>query len=224
MTEGKLYLQSQLASIVDSSSLETVLEYLQATESRDEMVLFLEDICGYNELFGNIIEKYIKIRSTPPVVTKQPKAQQQKATNSSTQRGKLNASASHFKPGASKGQTEDTTKAGISTKSKQRSAQPTGKGGGVRRGPQTLSGQQVCGCMATHHSFFASCLACGRIHCSKEQEQEQEQTSCCCVFCGAPLLLKTTSAAALSNQSQNPSEDLEAYEQAYAQKVSACLC
>ena len=211
--DGRALLTSRLAPVVGSSSVDTVVEYLcsfedlQAVESRDDMVLFLESSFGHDDNFAKIVEDYISLRaqSTVPSPSEKGNDKGKVEKNIKPHSKKMNASAPPFKPTFSthKGGSEKPSK--IQQSKKGQSAKQT-------KNPKD-SITQVCGCMANYHSLFASCVACGRVHCSKE-----ESAQAVCVYCGAVLLVEVTSEAALSNPLWQDI-DKEACEKAYAQKV-----
>lgn len=197
-------MHDKLAPLVDPSSLDTVLEYLSSfenvKESRDEMVLFLESCFGFNDNFSNIIETYIQMIEGGVIsIIDDKQSAQSSSSNKPTQ---LSAKAVQFQPHSASTPPEARQKNKLKPNTRKNPKQQ-----GERRG--------ICGCMATHHPLFASCHACGRLHCSKESDSEGGD----CVFCGAPLLVEVTSSAVLSSP-LSQDLDWEACEKAYTQKVS----
>lgn len=222
------FLQSKLGPLVDASSLETVVAYLsslQGNNCRDEMVLFLEGVFGYNEQFSGIIENAIRIRMKD-AESGPSRTQSHQQTPSSGGGKTLNPAAAYFQPVAktssalSAPQQKHNQPQKTMQKNHQRHSAPGAGGGCV--GSRGRGG--VCGCLATYHPFLVSCLCCGRVHCTQERALEQggEQVSSCCVFCGALLVLEATAtAAAASGLLQE--HDEAALHSAYQQKVQCCI-
>lgn len=91
------------------------------------------------------------------------------------------------------------------------------KGKGGAKAPIS-KGSGVCGCYATQpeHECIGSCLGCGRIYCSAEEELVGKQ----CVFCQAPSVFAPVSAEEISRDSLGGimPEQLPGVEKAYAVK------
>lgn len=201
--QGREYLFQQLKPLVPSDSLDMVLEYLCSYDpiNTQDMLTFLHDVCSNHNNLNDILQKYVEIcnqldTNSTIFVPKQyhqenrkhkenHSSEQSSKTISQTQSSQNSRQSNnhqkkknHQAPGVS----EPITFVGTGKKNeKQHRKQPSSSHNNSNKKNTDISTRHLCGCFATHHDFYTSCLSCGRIHCSLEGPGQ-------CVFCGLDLI------------------------------------
>ncbi len=160
--KAKQYLRINLKTIVGEDAVETVVEYLSTFENV-ELLSVLQELCGTNPQFPTLIENFIKIKGESDEATKERnmKSKSDSLQKKMKQISPALSSKAIFVP--SKAQTKKNNASSVEIK-------------------EIRVCREKCGCMATHHQYFSSCMSCGRIHCDKESGGD-------CFFCGVPLQL-----------------------------------
>ena len=193
--EARTFLLNRLMAFVDADAIETVVEYLMSfnpyTEQND-MISYLEELCGKSASYGTIISSYALIFKSDNNDLKQivdhsgldnknligqtalleqcPKTDEIPRILKASSESKEYSARNDI---PSKKSTNET----ISTKNteKKNNFLTSKKLKGSK--PDTSSCIK-CNCMATRHKFYSSCYYCGLIFC------ELNNRIGCCTFCG----------------------------------------
>jgi hypothetical protein len=246
--QGREYLIQALRPLVPSDSLDMVIEYLCSYDpfNKEEMLIFLEDVCRERNGLKAILERFIQLchqlDSNSVVFTpkefqgknkEQKKMQQTNSTTvSSQQRQRVPLPAPQAPSQQVPHQQNQQTKKSpppshqqaisfVGEKVSQQEAkankkQPTHrpnnrneKGKKANNVSAKAADRHNCGCFATHHAFYTSCLSCGRIHCILEGPGD-------CLFCGSDLVPPLS--ADVANEALGYHENNEIIRGAYRQK------
>jgi hypothetical protein len=199
----------------DRSVVNAILEkYIQLCNQLDSnSVIFTpKEFQGKTE--HKKVQKMTQTNSTPAGSTLQPRQQQQQTSSQPTpqpqqQQIKKNQPPSHNELISFAGEKTSHQEA------KTHKKQPTNRS---NRNEKTKKSSHVsvksldrhhCGCFATHHDFYTSCLSCGRIHCILEGPGG-------CLFCSSDLVPPLP--AEIANVTLGYREDNEIVRGAYRQK------
>lgn len=200
--QGREYLIQQLQSIVPNDSIEMILEYICSFDpiegNMNEMLTFLEDVCHQRKNLKEILHQYLSLcqqfDTKSPVFV--PKLSSQEGNGSMNKKAINTLTLSTNSSSSLQGSNNQKKKNQPPSNSEAITFAETGKKHGKQNKKQHLNhshsnkkssthsnsaSRHLCGCFATHHEFYTSCLYCGRIHCNLEGPGE-------CIYCGADLV------------------------------------
>jgi hypothetical protein len=145
----KSYLEQSLLPLVGKESVSTVVEYIMSFDdsvSNGELLTYLDELCGHQAPFKTIIDNFVRIRSKKSDDSAN-KITQLKQTEEIARRELIPAASGNIRFVQSK-KSSKSNKTNVA--------------------PSANLNRVMCGCMATRHTFYTSCMDCGRIHCDKE--------------------------------------------------------
>ncbi|XP_024537080.1 activating signal cointegrator 1-like [Selaginella moellendorffii] len=215
--------QAALGLQLDSDTVASLVCYCELATPADAAE-YIVNIVGH-ELCVEIVEEYLKRRTTPPTTIKSStgtplQAYQKPQEESTWSAGGKNASRAgkqkvasgrEANPAAAAAAPTSSTKAASSRREKASSGRAK-KGVTVAEASKMiLNPGKPCDCQATRHELVNNCLSCGKIVCQQEGEGP-------CSFCGA-LVLKEGSAYAGLEGSLLPTSEAEAAAQAFKDRL-----